>query len=234
MSLESQKIVISRGRIMHALVVVAFVLAALSIAGQVYRFTFGRDRYLVQLFNMDLEWNIPTVFNAALLFLCAFLFSCVAWLRGQAESSFRRRWWGLAGLFFLASLDELLSFHEQLTGPVRALTGVDGLLHFAWLLPAFIVLVVLFGVYMPLFLSLSSSFKIRFGAAAAIYLLGAVGLEMIGGKYLMHRIHESLGYSLFTQVEEILELVGLLLLADSQFLYINRQFASIRIDVTLK
>jgi hypothetical protein len=228
------RIVVSRKRIVHTLILVAVVLVALSLAGQVYRYTVGHDRYLVRLFDMDMEWNLPTVFNVFLLLLTGFLLSCIAWLEKNGGSRFKRRWWGLAGLVYLASLDELVSFHEQLSGPIRVLTGADGLFHYAWVIPAFILLAVLFVIYLPLFISFSSPFKIRFAAAAAVYLLGAVGLEMLGGKYLDGHETASLGYALVTNVEESLEWAGLLLAIDSLLLYLVKHFGASPIEVLLQ
>jgi hypothetical protein len=228
------RITVSRKRIMHALMFVAAVLVALSMAGQVYRFTIGHDRYLVRLFNIDAEWNLPTVFNVFLLLLSAFLLSCIAWLGQKGGTRFPRRWWGLAGLFYLASLDELVSFHEQLSAPIQTLTGVDGLLHYAWVLPAFLLLAVLFVIYLPLFKSLSLPFKMRFAAAAVVYLLGAVGFEMLSGKYLDLHATECLGYAMMTHAEETLEWVGLLLAIDSLLLYMEKHFGSNPIEVLLQ
>lgn len=232
--MSEARIFVSRKRIMRTLTLIALVLVVLSLAGQVYRYTVGHDRYLVRLFNMDEEWNLPTVFNVFLLLLSAFLITFIAWFEEKSRSRFRRRWWVLSGIFYLASLDELVSFHEQLSGPVRALIGGDGFLHYAWVLPAFLGLAVLLAIYLPLFISLSSPFKIRFAAAAAIYLLGAVGLEMLGGRYLDSHSAASLGYSIETQVEEMLEWAGLLLAIDSLLFYIVRQFGYNPIEVALR
>ncbi len=232
--MENVRLFVSRKRVMQTLLLIAVVLVALSVTGQIYRYTIGRDRYLVRLFNLDVEWNFPSVYNTTLLLFSACLFACIAWFERQGGLRFRRRWWGLAGLFFIASLDELMSFHEQLSSPVRAITGADGFLHYAWLLPAFLLLAILLVMYLPLFISLSSPFKMRFGGAAVLYLLGAVGLEMIGGKILDSLSIDSLSYSLETQAEEILEWAGLLLLVDSLFFYIAGRFGSIPIEVALK
>lgn len=228
------RILVSRKKIMYTLMLLAAVLVALSLAGQVYRCTIGHDRYLVRLFNMDEEWNVPTVFNVFLLLLTAFLLSCIAWLQKKNGSRFHRHWWGLAGLAYLASFDELVSFHEQLSKPIHDLTGADGLFHYAWVIPAFLLLAVLLAIYLRFFLSLPLPFKMRFAAAAAVYVLGAVGLEMLGGKYLDCNTTSSLGYALVTHVEELMEWAGLLLAIDSLLFYLVRHHGSDPIEVLLQ
>jgi hypothetical protein len=232
--MSEARIVIRRKRLVRTLVLITAVLFVLSIAGQAYRFTVGRDRYLVRLFNVDVEYNFPSVFRAMLWLICALLFSYIAWLSARNGLRFRRRWWALAAIFLVLSLDDLMSFHEQLSGPVRALTGARGALYFAWVLPACLAVVVFLAMYIRLFVTLPTYLKTRVAISGGLFVLGALGLEVVSGFWLGAHSIDSLGYSMLVTGEELLEFCGILLLLDSLLLYIGRQFNAPAVTVALE
>ena len=198
---------ISPTRVVRALGGLALLLIILSLAGTVWQYRAGRERWLVRLFNLDREWNVPTLLKFGLWLLNAGLLLLVA-RRGTGGGLYRRRWAGLGLVLLFLSLDEMLQLHEQLSVPVRALTGVGGFLYFAWVLPAMGLLLILAALYARPWLSLPPRFRLRFALAALIYLGGAVGVEMVGARLWWLYGAGSWPYLLTTQIEESLQLAG--------------------------
>lgn len=195
-------------RFVRALLLVSFFLFLAGLAGQIIRFTTGDGHVygFVPKFNLDAEMNVPTWFSSALLALCGLLTLRVA--ARENAPGWRRKWRFLAGAFFICSIDEIAAMHEMLVDPVRSLLHTRGLLHFAWVVPG-ILLVAFLAVFLaPLFLRLPPSVKRTFFFAAAVFLGGAIGLEMAGGAYVAVHGPDHFAYSLLAHIEELLELLG--------------------------
>lgn len=90
-------------------------------------------------FDLDREYNIPTVTNSLLLWSCAVTFSLLGFR--ARRRALRGGWLAFAVLFAYLGLDELLIFHEQLAEPVRELLGIGNTNPFyhAWVVPGIFV-----------------------------------------------------------------------------------------------
>lgn len=88
-----------------------------------------------------------------------------------------------------------------------------GLLAYAWVVPALFLVAVLGLFFLPFLQLVGQPLNRRRVLAGLVYLAGAIGMEMVGGWHA-----ETFGESgklltaLLAQVEEALEIVGLLLL----------------------
>ena len=66
--------------------------------------------------------------------------------------------------------------------------------------------------------------------AATLYIGGAIGLELIGGRY--SELHgEDLAYSMMTAVEESLELAGIIIFIRALLVYIADNYKEVQIQV---
>ena len=195
-----------RVALFFGLVVTFFSLA--HVAGLFSRFVLGHDTVfgLVDLFDLNSEKNLPTFYASASLLFCGGLLALLAVLRWP-----NREWlfWAfLAVVFAFLSYDEAVEIHEGLIEPLQAAWNTSGYLRYAWIIP--------YGGF-ALILLVSSTWVLRslprrsialFLLAGGVYVLGAIGLEMlsgnqaeIGGKDVIFEI-----YSLF---EEVLEMAGI-------------------------
>jgi hypothetical protein len=155
---------------------------------------------IVGLFSLSYESNVPTWYASSLLLVCALVLSAIA----SDASTFRRHWWGLAAGFLVMSIDEAVELHEHAGGHL----DLGGVLYFDWVIPAVALLVVLAALYLPFVRALPARRRRWFVAAGAIYVGGAVGLELPLGWWTDHWGAESAGYALIDWVEETLELAG--------------------------
>lgn len=184
---------VSVGRIVGALLAGMFLLAALSVAGQLYK-TFSdtpiRGLFsLVQLFDVKKEESIPTWYSEVLLLLCSALLA-VIFLAIRREGGRRAGYWlGLSAVFLFLSADEGSSIHEkmgQLGKFILAAVGIDqsGFLTYAWVVPGAALVLVLALVYLGFFFGLPTKYRLLFLAAGIVYVGGALVLESISAFYV--------------------------------------------------
>jgi hypothetical protein len=138
--------------------------------------------FWVTWFDMDREYNIPTLLNASMLAGCAYY----AWRYKNKLSSKNDRffWLGAGLLFTYMALDELLLIHEQAAEPIRKtlqLTNESPFFH-AWVIPA-IGLVMLGAAILFVFHAFNSKVLLknkRFLAFLLFWASGIILLEMVG------------------------------------------------------
>ena len=208
-------------------VVLAFgcVIGLLTLAGIVSQFfvhVLGRDTVfgLVPLFSLDREANIPTWYAGCSILVCAALLFLIAAATKSEGDRVWRDWRLLAVVFVLMSLDELASIHEWSVGPLRTLLKAEGPFHFTWVVPGILFVVYVLFRLRRFLVGLDTSFRNRLLLAGALYMGGAVGLEMVGGAYLS-RYERDAVYSALTIVEEFLEMIGILLLLRALLYYLR-------------
>ena len=112
-------------------------------------------------------------------------------------------------MFAYLTADEYLHLHEMLTAPMRRLLHVDGLLHYAWVVPYALIGIVLLFTLWPFLRRLPRRVVRNMLIAGAVYIGGAMGLEMVGGKVDTLFGENSLALVLLSTVEEGLEMVAL-------------------------
>lgn len=198
-------------------------------------FQFEKRYFFLSLFDLNREGNISTFFASGILAGAALLF----WIIGKqvrgTGGDFAGYWLLLSALFIFAAADEFVSFHEHLNNPLRRLLGTSGLLYFAWVIPYAVIVLGFMAIYARFFFCLPLRFRWRFGVSAAVFLLGAVGMEMAGGRVAEVDGFKTPFYVFLSTLEETLEMAGILLLIRSQLLYLDEFFGkvSMRFDAGL-
>ena len=119
------------------------------------------------------------------------------------------------------ALDELMSFHENLSEYVRAVLHTGGFLYFAWVIPAMIFLILLAFVYFKFIFALPAKYRNLFMVGGVIYVVGAMGFEMLGGDIRKIYSEKSFSYAIFTNIEEVFEMTGILIFTYALLDYIK-------------
>lgn len=197
---------IVRSRHLAQLLVVGWVLVVgAGVVVEVLRFAVVGDFDLAASFSLSLEANVPTWYSSVLLFSCALLL----WANGDVEvkrpnARWHWHWRGLAVVFAAISMDEVASFHERL----NAFAHLGGVLYYAWVIP-FGALVVVVGVLcLPFLGGLPRVTRLRFVVAGALYVGGALGVELVLGAWTDGHGPMNLTYRLIDAVEEGGEIAG--------------------------
>jgi hypothetical protein len=191
---------------------VFFVLA--HIATQTARFTTGHSSIfgLVELFNLDRENNIPTAFGSFILIIAALFAALIGQHARRQKEKYATHWLLMAALFSLFALDEAASMHEWLEGPVKAILGTDtqGFFFYAWVIPGIMIVLALALIFFRFFLQLPRMTQRGLLVAFLLYFGGAIGVEILEGRYEEVAGEHTPGYAIFTLVEETLEMLGVL------------------------
>ncbi len=229
-------------RILKILLGLTAILAALNIVALYLRFfperyhiynnlhEFAVDTFITQ-FTMNNEMNVPTyVSSFQLFFASCLLFVVAAWKKTQHDK-YHRYWQGLAFLLLAFSIDEFVAFHETLAKLFKTLPDFNGLLSFKWLFAGFAFLL-LFGIlYFKFFLHLDGKYKLLFLGAAMLYFSGALGFEVIGGRFANYNDTRNITFYLITTFEEVLEPSGIAVLIYALLDYMKNLFPEVRFSL---
>lgn len=162
-------------------------------------------RKLYPLVSINEEGTAATWFSSG-LWLVLGLLSAGLYLLGRPR---RIPWLCMALVALYASADELIEIHEYF---YKFAGGVaDGMpLHatFAWVIPGLALALIIAGGLLRFVLGLPGPTKYGLLAAGGLFLLGAIGMEVLSG--LLHGRHEALPYLALTYTisEEFLEMAA--------------------------
>jgi len=200
------EIVLSKSRLRPLLFSVMGAVVCAGVAVELaYASSGPRRSGLLPLLSMSYEGNVPTFYTAALLWLVALVCAIRALGARGAREPDAPRWWGLAAGFAYIGVDEVFEIHEM----AGALVKGSGVLHFSWVVPAALVVLLVGAAYLPFLRRLPRQTRLRFVIAGAIYVGGAVGMELPLGWWTERHGTHNLGYGLIDAVEEALEMLGL-------------------------
>lgn len=199
-------------RVVQVLASVAAILLLASIAGQVVKYGFGHDHVfgLVRLFNVDDEMNLPTWYASMTLAASSVLLALIGFARRTAGKADSWYWLGLSLVFLYVSADEAAFMHELLNPVLRQSLVLPGLLYYGWVSAGIVVVAVGGLLYARFVWRLPRPIRRAFILAAALYLGGALGVEMLGAAHAYRYGVDNLGYSIWTTIEEALEMAGVI------------------------
>ena len=183
---------------------------------------------IIPQFELDMERNIPTYFSSFILLLSSVLLFAVAELKRKQQDKHVWHWRLLSGIFLYMSMDESAGVHEMLIYPLRENFQLTGIFYFSWVIVGGLLVLGLGLYYLPFLFSLSARMRNGLMLAGAVYVSGALGVELFGGYYSDAYGEENFTYGLITTVEESLELAGVLMLMTVLYKHLVQQLASMR------
>jgi hypothetical protein len=207
-----------RWQVGAALLLVAayLVTQAMKLSGG-YPYFFG----LVPMFDLDAESNLPSFLQAQGLLACAIALLFVAQHERAAVRPMAHAWLVLSLAFLYLGADEAAMLHDRM-GPVAMQTIGSKPNHIDWVLPMGI-LASAFALYMiPFLLGIERATALAFALSGAVYVGGAVGVEVLG-KILSERYgYESYPYVLSVALEEGMEMLGVAMFLRAILRYMAR------------
>ncbi|EMR03866.1 hypothetical protein [Cesiribacter andamanensis] len=213
--------------------VIALLLIMHLIFGVYANYYLNATAYgLVDLFNMDQEHNIPTLFSSLMLLTCSLLLLLIATAKRKDGNKEHWYWHGMAAVFLFLSVDEITSLHERFNGPIRNALETSGALHFAWVIPYALLLLALAGLYARfVFKILPGQTRTLMILSAAIFIGGALGLELLGSYYFSKTGEIDLTFALMATVEEVMEMFGVVLFIYTLMRYLATEHKSLYFHV---
>ncbi|OUL34509.1 hypothetical protein BV372_13805 [Nostoc sp. T09] len=216
------------------LVKVVIFLAIASVLVNLYYFylpNFPLRNLLKNLFDLDSETNIPSVYAAGAILFCSILMAIIAQAQKLAGNSNFRSWLGFSLVFAYLSMDEFMSLHENVVVPMRKAFHTGGLLYFPWVILGSIFLVIFLIVFGKFIASLPAKTRRLFFIAGIIYVVGALGFEMLGGLYASHYGETNIIYVLMTTIEEVLEMLGIIAFIYALLTYMSAHMKGVDVGI---
>ncbi len=216
--------------------VLIVVLVLAHLLSQIAKFRFGiPGAYgLVDLFDMDVEANFPTYFAGVQLLVCALVLMLIGLVRRQANDRFAMHWLLLALIFLLISADELASIHELSIrlGREFAPAFATGIFYWIWIIPgALLVLLVGLMYAQFVFSYLPARTRNRTIVGAALFVGGALVVEMFEARHVEQHGMENLTMGIFVLFEESLEKIGILIFLSGILDHLRTTIGRVAIDV---
>jgi hypothetical protein len=170
--------------------IIVLAVLMITLAGLAARFAlymWGEVEFLqpLRLFDVGEERSIPTWFESILFLLCSTLLAVVAVAKKQRNDRYSLHWGVLSVILLLLSLDEVASIHEAVGEQSERLlnyaTGITpgGAISFFWVVPGAIFVFIVLLVYLRFLANLPQNTRRLFLFAGALFVLGALGIEML-------------------------------------------------------
>ena len=182
---------------------------------------------------MTEEASIPTWYSGLLLLLAAGVTAYIAWNKRAGPDRFKRHWAALAAVLLLLSIDEQAGLHEMTSESIRDELQTGGLLYYAWILPASVLVLAFAAAYIPFLLHLPSESRRILLTGGACLVLGALGVEAFEGWWAEANGDDNFVFALMTGLEESLEMLGIIGVIYWAIRYISPEMANLPISVGL-
>lgn len=231
-----QRIEVPARRITQALAATIILLAVAHLVFQSVRHHLGIPHFygLVELFDMGIEANLPTYFSSLQLALVSGLLAVAGMLRLRAGDRYARHWLWLALIFLLLSIDEMAEIHEMTIRPIRELAPglVTGIFYWAWVIPAMVLVAVVAVCYAPFVFRYLPPYMRRAAVlGAAVFVGGAVGVEMPEAAFAEANGLDNYTYAVFVVVEEVMEMAGVLIFLSGLLRYVGSELGEFSVRV---
>ena len=173
----------------------------------------GMTAVVTKAFLFNAEANLPTLFSVALLAGNASLAALNGLVAHRTGRRWHLHWIALAGILALLAFDEAARLHEKLGAVGRMVVEPDGILFFAWVVPGAAFALVVAIAFLRFVLALDPGLRRQVVLAGALYVGGALGVELWGASYASVHGLDNVGFLLISTVEETLEMLGQIVLA---------------------
>ena len=209
------------------------VLLIANCVGLFFKHYLGYDYVygLVNLFDFSRESNIPTYYSAVLHLCASSLLAVIAYLNSKNAKPFKIAWTCLALIFLFLSYDEIASVHEAVGEAVEDRMATSSYFYFAWVVPYGIAVLLFVLIYVPFLLSLSKKIRWLFVASGAVFVIGALGFEMLEAVRVEAHGRDDFIYAVLYTIEEFLEMAGISLFIYTLLLYITQEYKKINLSL---
>jgi len=184
--------------------------------------------------DLDREANIPTFFSSMLHVISATLLAVIAFFKNRRKEPYRLQWTLLSLIFLFFAIDETSVLHERLGDTVISPLGLDGAFYYSWVVFGIVFVGLLGIIFLKFAIALPKEYRKRFVVAFFVFILGALGMEMLTGWYTDNNTKSWLADLLFTTTEESLEMTGVILMIHFLINYIKDQYPQFSFSIVNK
>src|SRR5215208_7192359 len=176
--------------IVRVMIVAVLIITLVSFAARSAMYMWGQEAFLqpLRLFDVGQERSIPTWFETIQFLLCSILLAVIAAAKKQRSDRYILHWSVLSVIFIYFSADESASIHEAIGQLSEHLlhntTGFtpSGAISFFWVVPGAVFVLIVLVAYLRFLAHLPRSTRRLFLFAGAVFVLGALGFEMLSAQ----------------------------------------------------
>jgi hypothetical protein len=206
---DSVTIPIDARRIIGLLAVTSCVLIALGVTTSfVYDAADRRHDWWFRFVDVNGEGNLPSWFSVLLLAATALLLFAVARIRRAHRFDAPVAWSLLAWFVVGMSLDEMTSIHEAVGGQIDERVWIPVIAGYGWILPGAVVAAGGAFVGWRALRSLPPRTQRALVAGAAVFIAGALALEVVEAMLTDETGTFGAGPKLVTGAQELFEMLG--------------------------
>ena len=221
---------ISVTKITSQLIFVVSLISIISILAD----TFDTPNDIERVLSVGREKSIPTWYASSTLLICSVLLLIIAHFKKKNDEPFVRHWRFLGFLFLFFSIDEVATIHEMTTVPVRDAFNLNGVFYFAWVIPGILLALAVFISYFKFLQHLPKETRRLFIFSGAVFIIGAVGFESVSAYF--YESYQAgtmsvLAFERLTDIEELLEMTGVLLFIYTLVSYMQKALNRIEIRI---
>ncbi len=197
------------------LILVSGTLANVTI----YHGGFEPDGSLVHVlkrFDLGHEPSIPNFYSAVAILICALFLGLIGYLEKQKQVKDYLNWYFLGVIFVGLALDESAMIHEMANTAIGYYISTSGVLFLPWVIAGAIFALLVAIKFIP-FVARKSRRTIKlFVIAGAVFVAGALGMEMVASLVFDHAGSEEMGvtsyaHTISQSIEEFLEMLGIII-----------------------
>ncbi len=186
--------------------IVLFFLV-MNIIDIIYTHYLDNEMFFRNKWKFDAESNFPAFYSSYAILFASLLLLIIALTRKNERHEYFY-WLGLSVIFLYLSIDELFRIHENLSPLAQEFLFESD--YIGWWVPVGIVLLPLSLIYLRFIFSLPKRTRNLFIVSGLIFVLGAVGFEILGSRALGMNGRD-ITYAVLYTIEELLEMLGIVI-----------------------
>lgn len=177
--------------------------------------------YFIIVFDVNAEANVTTYYSVTLAIISSFLLFLIAYFKNADRDKYRFYWTVLGWFVLYIAMDDASVIHEKTSRYLKGLTDLGGWFEYKWVILGLAVVSIFAISFFRFWLHLDTKYKILFLVSAGLFFGGAVGTELIGGRWAYSFGSKNFTYVLLTTFEQGLQYGGLTMLIYSLLSYMK-------------
>lgn len=222
-------------QITKSLIWIVVILTVIHCTLQYLEFGLEIDNisHIRTIFEFEYDANLTTWYSSVTLLFCSVLLAIIACSKKQEYDQFSRHWQILTIIFAVMSLDEVAMLHERAGNLIEKLSSVEytGWLNYQWVLLGIPLTIIIAIAYLRFIIHLPRRTRNLFILAGALYVGGALGLEILAGHQESLNTSNQFLFKLFTTIEELWEKLGVLVFIHALLTYIEKYISLLQVSI---
>ncbi len=213
-------------KILRFFLTIIFFLLVMNIIDIFYTHYLGHKTFINYKWIFDGEKNFPAYYSSLAILLASLLLFIIALTKKDARNTYY--WFGLSAVFLYLSFDELFRIHERLSPLAKEFFPASNII--GWWVPIGIILLPLSLIYLRFVFNLPKRTRSLFIVSGLIFILGAVGFEILGSMALETNGRD-ITYAVLYTIEELLEMLGIVIFIYALVDYMSGYIKSFTITI---